>query len=763
MRKRIGIHGATDEALALIPLLEANPGVEIAAIYDPAALALIERLPHLPPELAGVLEQTLSSDRTALCEDERLHAVIDCGIGAPFAEQHPECMDRGIQVVSPLTARLLWGHGVPGPDHQSELLLALREVVESYNLTVDTDELFLRMLEIAIGVTGAEGGSLMLLDEEHGELRVQVAVGVEPELWPKIRVPLGEGVAGRVASEGRSLRLRGRADRERFRILRERSDVESALCVPLIRDGRVLGVLNLHHTSRADAFTPDDLRFTEELASLDAQIIARAQEHASLRSQASRYAAVREVQRRMGGSAPLAERLRSVCEFVAERAGEGIATLYRTEPAAAGPSLRFAASSLAGSAGGGSRIAPGQGIDGQVAETHRAVFLRGAGGAIAYASLPLLVDDELVGLLSVQSGSDAPTGRAAEETLQEIAASVAEAIAAATRSHEIAARADVASAINEAGIQMISTGELAEVLRLGTSSAAMALDAEHAVLRLQDERTRRYSIRSYFGSADGPLQEALFRLDKEVSVDLLRRRAPLRISDLAGDARLAGLGSGLTSCLAAPLLHEGRIVGTLALYDRLPADGPGPLPFSEACAEHFAAFVGYLERAIANALFHARAERFRNFDDDTGLPNDRYLAQRIREEMARTAHREGALAVAVARVENLAELEQSADPVKLSRVVQRVVESLRGHARDFDVLARCSPDRFAVLMPEPGSDPGQRVLDLARAVAEDVSKDEALNTPVRVALGFGYAVHPADGRDAETLLARATEARIHMV
>ena len=48
-------------------------------------------------------------------------------------------------------------------------------------------------------------------------------------------------------------------------------------------------------------------------------------------------------------------------------------------------------------------------------------------------------------------------------------------------------------------------------------------------------------------------------------------------------------------------------------------------------------------------------------------------------------------------------------------------------------------------------------------MAEDVSKDEALNTPVRVALGFGYAVHPDDGRDSESLLARASEPRIHMV
>src|SRR5262245_37739217 len=252
MRKRIGIYGASDEALALIPLLGANPTVEIAAIVDPEALHLLERVPRLPPGVAALLEQSLTNDPQALAGDRSLHAVIDSGTDGGFAQRFPEAVERGVQVVSALTARLLWGLGVPSHDRQVELLQALHEVVESYNLTVDTDELFVRMLEIAIGVTGAEGGSLMLVDGR--ELAVRVAVGVERELWPKIRVPLGDGIAGRVAAEGRPLRLRGRADRHRFRIVRERLDVESALSVPLLHEGRVLGVLNLHHRTRPDAF-----------------------------------------------------------------------------------------------------------------------------------------------------------------------------------------------------------------------------------------------------------------------------------------------------------------------------------------------------------------------------------------------------------------------------------------------------------------------------------------------------------------------------
>src|SRR5439155_106891 len=212
------------------------------------------------------------------------------------------------QVVSPLTARLLWGLGVPSHDRQADLLQALHEVVDSYNLTVDTDELFVRMLEIAIGVTGAEGGSLMLVDETGGELVVRVAVGVERELWPKIRVPFGDRIAGRE---------------------------------------------------------------------------------------------------------PLSDRLRRLCEWVAGRTGGGIATIYQVEHAAGG--LRMVATSLAGGhLGGEYRVAPGRGIDGQVAQTRAPAFLRHPDGSVAYAALPLSDAEQLVGVLSIQCGTALPRGRAAE-------------------------------------------------------------------------------------------------------------------------------------------------------------------------------------------------------------------------------------------------------------------------------------------------------------------------------------------------------------
>ena len=96
-------------------------------------------------------------------------------------------------------------------------------------------------------------------------------------------------------------------------------------------------------------------------------------------------------------------------------------------------------------------------------------------------------------------------------------------------------------------------------------------------------------------------------------------------------------------------------------------------------------------------------------------------------------------------------------------MIQRTVSALRAHLRDFDVAGRTGEAEFTVLLPDPGFSPSERIFAMARSVADDISKDDALNDPVRIALAFGYAVHPEEGEDRETLLEQAREPRIRMV
>jgi diguanylate cyclase (GGDEF)-like protein len=764
-RRRIGIYGAHEESLRLVRLLGDSAEVEVAGVYHPDREAALAQAQALGPEFAAELEAHIVDDFETFLSVVDYHAIVDDGQLEPFRSREPGVVESGVQVVSPLTARLLWGYEDSPCDRKAELLQALSEVVESLELTIDSDELFVRMLEIAVGVTGADGGSLMLLDEASRELYIQVAIGVEPELWGKIRVPLGEGIAGHVAASARSLHLRGKADRRHFHIVRERLDVESALSVPLVQDGRVLGVLNLHHPTRTDAFSEDDLHFMERVAVLDAKIIHRAREHQDLRNQAARFEAVQEISGLFADPAPIGDRLQQICHRVASRMGNGIANIYLCDAERPGRAeLLLTATSLEGGGFGGEyRIGEGQGVDGRAATSGRPIFLRTEDGALAYAALPLKVGERLVGVLTAQAGEAPPRGRAAREGLLEIAAAVAEGVARSERERLMHTRATRAGAINETGIRMLSATDLTEVGQLATSSLAMLLDADHAVLRLQDPETRRYRIRSYFGSADELLQPRLFELDKQTCVESIRRRTAFLLADLNEHPGLAEFSSDFRSLISAPLKHDGQVVGTLSIYDKVAVDRFFAGRFTDEDLQIFAKFVSYVERAVNNARTHAIASQHTNFDADTGLPNASYLSSRVHEEIVRASGRDDALALAVCSIDNWIELVAGAGMTGAHRVLVATTEALRAELRDFDVVGRTGDGHFTVLLPEPGRNTHERITGLARSVADRISRDPKLNDPVRVALSFGYARYPEDGEDHEELMKRAAEPRIRMV
>ena len=132
MRKRIGIYGASDEALPLLPCSRRTPTSRSARVFDPDPEAARERLRSLERGLARALERAPDLGRRARWpRTPASYAVIDASPDASFAARFPAVSERGVQVVTPLMARLLWGYGGATRDRKAELLQALHEVVES--------------------------------------------------------------------------------------------------------------------------------------------------------------------------------------------------------------------------------------------------------------------------------------------------------------------------------------------------------------------------------------------------------------------------------------------------------------------------------------------------------------------------------------------------------------------------------------------------------------------------------------------------------
>jgi sigma-B regulation protein RsbU (phosphoserine phosphatase) len=123
------------------------------------------------------------------------------------------------------------------------------------NLTVGEllDELLIRVRE----ALSADTAAILLLDNERGELVARAAKGLEEEVRQGVRIPVGRGFAGSIAATRQPLSIDDVDHSVVLNpILREKG-VRSLLGVPLVVQGRTLGVMHVG-TLAPRRFTPDD-------------------------------------------------------------------------------------------------------------------------------------------------------------------------------------------------------------------------------------------------------------------------------------------------------------------------------------------------------------------------------------------------------------------------------------------------------------------------------------------------------------------------
>lgn len=104
------------------------------------------------------------------------------------------------------------------------------------------------IVEVARAIFGARAASIMLLNEDAGELVFEAVTGEGEDTLVGRRIPSGTGIAGWVAESGQPLVVEDVASDPRFAEQEARRTgyvPKGLMAVPLLRDERVLGVLNV--------------------------------------------------------------------------------------------------------------------------------------------------------------------------------------------------------------------------------------------------------------------------------------------------------------------------------------------------------------------------------------------------------------------------------------------------------------------------------------------------------------------------------------
>jgi Nif-specific regulatory protein len=132
-------------------------------------------------------------------------------------------------------------------------------------------------LKVLCDQTGMGRGMISILDQDTGEAILDLAHGVDIE-GLDISYKPGEGITGKVAQTGKPMIIRNLGTEKQFldrtgaRRNLDRSEL-SFICVPIMYDDRVVGVLSADKVNREIDSQDDDIGFLSEVANLIAQAV----------------------------------------------------------------------------------------------------------------------------------------------------------------------------------------------------------------------------------------------------------------------------------------------------------------------------------------------------------------------------------------------------------------------------------------------------------------------------------------------------------
>lgn len=751
--KNIAIIGANKEGLKLLPVLLNDAKSRVCLIADSNRDAMLFKLNELGYKLARKFGIKLTTD----LNDVKAVKSLDIVVNALQDQQTEKFLEapefRDIEKLGPLSTRLIWGVKTSAQpeksndklNEQTMLLTSFREIVDAVRLTIDRKELLSVILKLATESTGAERGSIMLLTES-GVLRVEIAKGMDEEVVRKIRVPLGEGISGKVAKDGKPLLISGKAGGGEFERPMERTDVKSAMCVPLLVNAEVIGVINVSSNESTHAFTNEDLNFLSSLAGLAAEVIQRSNEYERLRIDSAKFSFWKEADSLMSSQLPLDKRLTTVARRLVDIVPGLTCFIYIFEEER--NRLFLQAASIKDSKGLGMlSLRPGEGMEGYGIGSMRDVILvdRTEEGHTkrVYLSLPMISNGMLVGTLNAQFVSTHGLSAYQEAFLKEIRTLLAESVYKYKQNEREKMKARKMFAVDEAGLEMISIKDPKRLATIITTTPAAILGAEGALLRLSQNGTKRYQTVATFGLDDKSIRNYFLPIEKETVMEALRKKEAVT-REFSEEA-----SPYVRSVLSRPLFVNGEIAGVLTFFNKSGEGFVLPCGFSKADAEILARFIVYAEKALANIEEKPAVKEKAVEKPAPAISPLSAFERRVEQELNRSRRQDKPLVLATVRIAGLKDFANKTEFEK------RMIGNVRKKTRSFDVVVRLNEETLGFLF----LDTDEKIMRLLGAITEVIANDETFHRAFldeKADIFYGYAVFPKEGDSFAELFSKAS-------
>ncbi len=156
----------------------------------------------------------------------------------------------------------------------NKVIQALAKISEAITSDLYLEDILKLIVAVTAEVMGSNICSILLLDRDSKDLIVKATQSISEEYNKKANIKLGEGIAGKVAREGKPITvLDVRKDpRYKSREIAVHENLCSLLSVPLSSKKRVIGVLNCY-TPKPHRFTRNEINVLKSIANQAAIVI----------------------------------------------------------------------------------------------------------------------------------------------------------------------------------------------------------------------------------------------------------------------------------------------------------------------------------------------------------------------------------------------------------------------------------------------------------------------------------------------------------
>ncbi|MCC7206236.1 MAG: GAF domain-containing protein [Anaerolineae bacterium] len=228
-------------------------------------------------------------------------------------------------------------------------------------------------------------------------------------------------------------------------------------------------------------------------------------------------------------------------------------------------------------------------------------------GALCYAGVPLIADQEVLGVLAVQSIDNPQAfGQAELSLLSTVAAQAAGALRNANLYNRVYELADKLALLNNVSSVVTASIDLDKVLNTVCAIVIEVGYADKTGIFLADESGKHLSLAYAIGLSDdyiAQFQEIVHQDDGSGPIQILSQTEPVAISDVHADPRGRGWRSlaeveGYTGLLAVPLVASEQVIGFLAMFYQQAHQ------FSKTELDLMNTLANQVAVAVANARLH---------------------------------------------------------------------------------------------------------------------------------------------------------------